>query len=49
MSAVSGKADKNKMAIIHVTVNISNTDHLRRVVDKIKGLPDIYSVRRVMH
>ncbi|WP_298788055.1 bifunctional (p)ppGpp synthetase/guanosine-3',5'-bis(diphosphate) 3'-pyrophosphohydrolase [uncultured Marinococcus sp.] len=49
MSAVSGKADKNKMAIIHVTVNISNTDHLRRVVDRIKGLPDIYSVRRVMH
>lgn len=48
INAVSGRADKNKVASIHMTIAITNISHLRRVVDKIKRLPDIYSVRRVM-
>ncbi|MFX3615968.1 MAG: bifunctional (p)ppGpp synthetase/guanosine-3',5'-bis(diphosphate) 3'-pyrophosphohydrolase [Sporolactobacillus sp.] len=48
INAVSGRADKNKVAIIHMTIAITNIDHLRRVVDKIKRTPDVYSVRRVM-
>ncbi|MFB5662190.1 RelA/SpoT family protein [Alteribacillus sp. HJP-4] len=47
--AVSGRADKNKMAVIDLTISIHNIDHLHRVVEKIKRLPDLYSVRRVMH
>lgn len=47
--AVSGKADKNKMAKIDMTISIQNTAHLQRVVDRIKQIPDIYSVRRIMH
>lgn len=48
ISAVSGRTDKNKMAIIHMTVLISNTDHLNKVVEKIKQIKDIYSVHRIM-
>ncbi|GAY78367.1 GTP pyrophosphokinase [Sporolactobacillus inulinus] len=36
------------MATIHMTIAITNIDHLYRVVEKIKRIPDIYSVRRVM-
>ncbi|MBM7644687.1 GTP pyrophosphokinase [Scopulibacillus daqui] len=48
MHAVSGKSDKNKIGIIHMTIAIRNLNHLKKVVDKIKKIPDIYSVRRVM-
>ncbi|RYL93906.1 bifunctional (p)ppGpp synthetase/guanosine-3',5'-bis(diphosphate) 3'-pyrophosphohydrolase [Sporolactobacillus sp. THM7-4] len=48
INAVSGRAEKNKVASIHITIAITNVSHLHRVVDKIKRLPDIYSVRRVM-
>lgn len=48
INAVKGRADKNKVASISMTIAITNIDHLYRVVDKIKRIPDIYSVRRVM-
>ncbi|MBU8905513.1 RelA/SpoT family protein [Desertibacillus haloalkaliphilus] len=50
MNAVSGRSDhRNKVATIHMTISIHNKDHLFKVVEKIKQLPDIYSVRRIMH
>ncbi|SDI85480.1 RelA/SpoT family protein [Natribacillus halophilus] len=49
INAVNGRAGKNKMAVIDITIAINNLDHLRKVVEKIKRLPDIYSVRRVLH
>jgi GTP pyrophosphokinase len=48
ISAVSGRSDKNKMAIIHMTILIKNIDHLQSVVEKIKRVRDIYSVQRIM-
>jgi len=48
ISAVSGRTAKNKMAIIHMTVLINNTEHLTSVVEKIKRIKDIYSVQRIM-
>ncbi|WP_141190023.1 RelA/SpoT family protein [Terrilactibacillus laevilacticus] len=48
INAVSGKADKNKVAYIHMTIAINNTSHLRRVVERIKRIPEIYSVKRMM-
>lgn len=48
ISAVSGRTDKNKMAMIHMTILIRNIDHLQSVVDKIKRVKDIYSVTRIM-
>lgn len=49
ISSVSGRADKNKIAHIHMTVLIKNTDHLHYVVDKIKQVKDIYAVTRTVH
>jgi guanosine-3',5'-bis(diphosphate) 3'-pyrophosphohydrolase len=48
MSAVSGRSDKNKVAMIHMTILIRNTEHLQSVVEKIKRVRDIYSVQRIM-
>lgn len=49
ITAVSGKADKNRVATIHMTISISNVDHLQKVVERIKRIKDIYSVRRILH
>lgn len=48
ISAVSGRSDKNKMDLIHMTILIRNTEHLQSVVDKIKRIKDIYTVHRIM-
>ncbi|OEF98977.1 (p)ppGpp synthetase [Vulcanibacillus modesticaldus] len=48
MTAVSGRSDKNKMATILMTVLINNTEHLHAVVERIKRVKDVYSVRRIM-
>ena len=49
ITSVSGRADKNKIAHIHLTVLIKNTDHLRQIVDRIKQVKDIYAVTRTVH
>lgn len=48
ISAVTGKSDRNKVALIHMTILIQNTDHLQFVVEKIKQVRDVYSVLRIM-
>lgn len=45
---VNGKSDRNKMVIIHLTILINNTDHLRKVVGKLKRIKDVYTVERVI-
>lgn len=49
ISAVSGRSDRNKMATIIMSIAIHNVSHLYKVVDRIKQIPDIYSVRRIMN
>ncbi|GHH97145.1 RelA/SpoT family protein [Neobacillus kokaensis] len=49
ISAVTGKTDRNKMAMINMSIAIHNVNHLHKVVDRIKQIPDIYSVRRMMN
>ncbi|GMB07507.1 GTP pyrophosphokinase [Thermolongibacillus altinsuensis] len=50
ISAVSGRTDhRNKIATIHMSIFIHNVSHLQKVVDRIKQIPDIYSVRRIMN
>lgn len=48
ISAVSGRSDKNKMALVHMTILIRNTEHLQAVVEKIKRVKDVYTVHRIM-
>lgn len=44
---VEARPGKNKMAVIHLTLAIQNLSHLEQIVDKIKAIPDVYSVRRM--
>ncbi|WP_301553636.1 RelA/SpoT family protein [Desulfuribacillus alkaliarsenatis] len=48
INAASGKGDRNKRAIMHLTISIRNVEHLRTIVERIKKVRDVYSVRRVM-
>ncbi|TCZ77248.1 bifunctional (p)ppGpp synthetase/guanosine-3',5'-bis(diphosphate) 3'-pyrophosphohydrolase [Paenibacillus albiflavus] len=48
ITAVSGRTDKNKMSLVHMTIQIRNVDHLHSVVEKIKRVKDVYSVQRIM-
>ncbi|WP_077327169.1 RelA/SpoT family protein [Virgibacillus siamensis] len=45
---VNGKSDRNKMATINITILIHNTNHLRRIVDRIKQIKDVYTVTRTI-
>ncbi|NSL50176.1 RelA/SpoT family protein [Calidifontibacillus erzurumensis] len=48
ITAVSGRTDRNKMVTIHISIPIHNINHLQKIADRIKQIPDIYSVRRLM-
>nr|WP_281267814.1 bifunctional (p)ppGpp synthetase/guanosine-3',5'-bis(diphosphate) 3'-pyrophosphohydrolase [Sulfoacidibacillus thermotolerans] len=48
ITAVTGRADRRRMATIHLSIAIRNVDHLQMVVDRIKRVKDIYAVRRVI-
>ncbi|WP_050181269.1 RelA/SpoT family protein [Domibacillus robiginosus] len=49
ISAVSGRSDRNKMAKIDMSIFIRNVNHLQKVVERVKQIPDIYAVRRIMN
>ncbi|GGI66237.1 MULTISPECIES: RelA/SpoT family protein [Enterococcus] len=46
VSSVEARTDKEKNAIIRITVAIQNLDHLQQIVTKLKQIPDVYSVDR---
>ncbi|MGB7460710.1 MAG: bifunctional (p)ppGpp synthetase/guanosine-3',5'-bis(diphosphate) 3'-pyrophosphohydrolase [Carnobacterium jeotgali] len=47
LNNVNGKVDNNKMATITLTVGIQNIHQLDKIVEKIKSIPEVYSVRRM--
>ncbi|MDN7245849.1 RelA/SpoT family protein [Planococcus shenhongbingii] len=47
ITAVSGRANSDKIATINMTIMIPHISHLNRVVERIKQIPDVYSVKRV--
>ena len=49
ISAVSGRTDRNKMVTITMSISILNVSHLQKIVDRIKQIPDLYAVRRMMN
>ncbi|MFB1051631.1 bifunctional (p)ppGpp synthetase/guanosine-3',5'-bis(diphosphate) 3'-pyrophosphohydrolase [Paraliobacillus sp. JSM ZJ581] len=46
--AVNGRSDRNKMAVVNLTILIHNIDHLRKIVDHLKQIKDVYTVERVI-
>lgn len=49
IAAVNGRTDREHIARINMTIKITNITHLFRIVDRIKQIPDIYSVERVIN
>lgn len=47
LSNVNGRVDEEAGAIIRLSIGIRNTDELRLIIDKIKQVPDVYSIRRI--
>nr|WP_245741822.1 bifunctional (p)ppGpp synthetase/guanosine-3',5'-bis(diphosphate) 3'-pyrophosphohydrolase [Pisciglobus halotolerans] len=47
LNNVNGKVDNNKMVVITLTIGIQNLHQLEKMADKIKSIPDVYSVRRI--
>ncbi|MFD2759522.1 RelA/SpoT family protein [Lentibacillus juripiscarius] len=45
---VNGRSDRNRMAVIQITILIHNTGHLKRIVGRIKQIKDVYSVTRTI-
>ncbi|PAV28941.1 (p)ppGpp synthetase [Virgibacillus profundi] len=45
---VNGRSDRNKIAIIQITILIHNTSHLRKIVERIKQIKDVYTVTRTL-
>jgi guanosine-3',5'-bis(diphosphate) 3'-pyrophosphohydrolase len=48
ITAVSARADSKKIAHVNLTVRIRNLDHLRSVVERLKRVKDIHTVRRLV-
>ncbi len=47
VTAVNAKTTKEKIAIINLTIEISNTDQLLKLINKFKSMPDVIDVKRV--
>lgn len=48
-TAVTARGDRKRGLVnILITVNIRNYNHLKSLVERVKRVPDIYTVRRIM-
>ncbi|MBM7597841.1 GTP pyrophosphokinase [Virgibacillus halotolerans] len=45
---VNGRSDRNKIAIIQITILIHNTNHLQKIVKRVKQIKDVYTVTRTL-
>jgi len=47
IESVYGRSDQRKEAVIIMSLRIRDTDHLNRIFNKIKQVPDVYEVHRI--
>lgn len=47
MSGINAKIDKNGIAVVNVTVEISDIEELNKLMKKLKNLEDIIEVKRI--
>lgn len=48
IASVYGRSDRQKTFNIHMVIMIHNITHLQRVVNRIKQIPDVINVRRIL-
>jgi GTP pyrophosphokinase len=46
ITAVNGRMSKNKIAVVHLTFVVKNLEHLEFIMNKIKKVKDVFSVKR---
>ncbi len=46
ITAVNGRTDKNRSAVIHLTLVVRDRMHLEQVMSKVKRVKDVYTVNR---
>jgi len=44
---INGSANKNSIAVIHLTIEVSTLDHLKEIMDRLKSLKAIKEVKRI--
>ncbi len=49
ITAISAKTDKNRVAIIHITMVIRDQVHLEQIMTKIRKIKDVFSVQRYVY
>jgi GTP diphosphokinase / guanosine-3',5'-bis(diphosphate) 3'-diphosphatase len=49
MTAVSARADKNRIATIHMTMVVRDQVHLDQIMSKLRKIKDVFSVRRYVY
>ena len=48
LNNVIGRLDKEKMAIIHVSIGVNNKEHLDSIISKLKNIPNVYEIKRTV-
>ncbi len=46
ITAVNGRITKDKIAIVHLTLVVKDLEHLQHVMNRVKRVKDVFSVRR---
>ncbi|MFD1418098.1 RelA/SpoT family protein [Companilactobacillus keshanensis] len=48
LNNVNGRLDREKMAVIHVSVGVNNKEHLDKIISKLNNIPDVYEIKRTI-
>jgi GTP pyrophosphokinase len=49
LNSVNGKVDHDKMVTISASFGVRNREHLERIMDNLKNIPDVYVIKRAIH
>ncbi|UQS81542.1 bifunctional (p)ppGpp synthetase/guanosine-3',5'-bis(diphosphate) 3'-pyrophosphohydrolase [Bombilactobacillus folatiphilus] len=49
LSGVNGRIDADRMAHITLSVKVRNLTHLKDIINKLKNVPDVYDIQRVIN
>ena len=48
ISAINARTTKEKLVILHLTIDISDNQQLSKIINKFRSMKDVIEVRRVI-